>query len=68
MFLNEFIKSSLLNNKIYGFLIVDIQSIGTTDIISYKFNGIDTSLVLDGGGRRISRLENNIIQYINIKI
>ena len=49
-------------NKLYGFLVVDIDTVGLIDIISYKFNGIDTSLKLEGGFIN----NRNNIEYINI--
>ena len=53
-------------NDIYGFLVVDIQTIGSTDIITYAFNGVDVP-TMDGKLNGKIKLDGgNVIHYINL--
>jgi predicted phosphodiesterase len=65
-------------NKIYGFLVVDIQTIGTKDIIKYTFNpvdfnipsdvnlSLDLNLALDANKPSLALNGGDVVEYIDL--
>jgi predicted phosphodiesterase len=52
-------------NKIYGFLVVDIETIQDRDIITYIFNPVDFTIPLDGGNHNLPD-HIDVIKYIDL--